>query len=147
MAEIFTQEWYELITDQANKTGELKKKAPPGEWRMAMEVVGDGKSPYVSKGITKNLLILLKDGVLVEYREFPEKISGKNLNYRFTAEASIFEGIAAGKLDPVTAGLSGTITIRGDMRLLMQHTELMDAIYSIYVEDNPTEWPKGKPPY
>lgn len=147
MPEIFTQEWYELITDQANKTGELKKKAPSGEWRMAMEVVGDGKSPYVPEGVTKNLLIRLQDGVLTEYKEFPQKISGKELHYRFTGNASVYEGIAAGNIDPVTAGLSGSITIRGDMRLLMQHTELMDAIYSIYVNDNPTEWPKGKPPY
>ena len=147
MAAIFTQEWYDMIIDQANKTGELKKKAPPGEWRMAMEVVGDGKSPYVPKGVVKNLLIQLKEGVLTEYREVPEKIPGKGLNYRFTGDASVIEGIAAGNIDPVTAGLSGSITIRGDMRLLMQHTELMDAIYSIYVADNPTEWPKGKPPY
>lgn len=147
MPEIFTKEWYERITDQANKTGALKKKAPPGEWCMAMEVVGDGKSPYVPEGITKNLFIRLKDGVLTEYREFPEKIPGKGLHYRFTGGASVYEGIAAGQLDPVTAGLSGAITIRGDMRLLMQHTELMDAIYSIYIENNPTEWPKGKPPY
>jgi hypothetical protein len=147
MPEIFSRGWYDAITAQTNSSGELKKKAPPGEWRMAMEVVGDGKSPYVRLGDTKNVFIRLLDGVLVEYREFPEKIPGKELQYRFTGAASVFEGIAAGLIDPVEAGLTGVITIRGDMRVLMQHTELMDAIYTMYVTNNPTDWPKGKPPY
>lgn len=147
MPEIFSKEWYETISVQANSTGELKKKAPPGEWRMAMEVVGDGKSPYVPKGITKNIFIRVLDGVLVDYRELPETIPGKDLQYRFTGAASVFEGVAAGNIDPVQAGLTGAITIRGDMRLLMQHTELMDAIYTMYVANNPTDWTKGKPPY
>ncbi|MFH0730528.1 MAG: hypothetical protein V2B19_29810 [Pseudomonadota bacterium] len=115
MAEIFSREWYEAISSQANSTGELKKKAPTGEWRMAMEVVGDGKSPYVPAGETKNVFIRLLDGILVEYGEFPEKIPGKQLQYRFTGAASVFEGIAAGLIDPVEAGLSGAIAIRGDM--------------------------------
>ncbi|MDX9787423.1 MAG: SCP2 sterol-binding domain-containing protein [Desulfobacterales bacterium] len=147
MPEIFTKDWYDAIMEQANSTGALKKTAPPGEWRMAMEVVGDGKSPYVPEGVTKNLFICLQDGALVDYKEFPEKIPGKNLQYRFTGPASVFEGIAAGVLDPVEAGLTGAISIRGDMRLLMQHTKLMDAIYSVYVQNNPTDWAKGKPPY
>ena len=147
MPEIFSPQWYEAISTQANSTGELKKKAPPGEWRMAMEVVGDGKSPFVPLGVTKNIFIRVLDGVLVDYREFPDQISGKDLQYRFTGAASVFEGIAAGIIDPVEAGLTGAIVIRGDMRLLMQHTELMDAIYAMYVSNNPTDWSKGKPPY
>lgn len=147
MPEIFTKEWADALFEQARKNEVLLKKAPLGEWRIAFEVEGDGKSPYVPQDVTKHYFVRLLDNELVEYREVPEKISGKELQYRFIASASVFESVASGLLDPVEAGLSGVITIRGDMRILLQHTEIVDVIYGVYLENNPTEWTKGKPPY
>ncbi len=91
--------------------------------------------------------MLIIDGKVKEYKEHLEKIPGKGLNYRITGPASVFEGMAAGVLDPVEKGLDGTIKIRGDMRLLMQYAELSNVMFEIYTQSKVTEWPKGEPPY
>jgi hypothetical protein len=83
----------------------------------------------------------------MEYKESAEKIPGKGLQYRIIGPASIFEGMAAGILDPVEKGLDGTLIVRGDMRLLMQNAELANVIFEIYSQSGVTEFPKGKPPY
>ena len=112
-----------------------------------MEVVGDAKSPYVPEGTTKHFFIRFQDGKVAEYRESPENINGKGLNYRITGMASIFDGVAAGTVDPVEIGLNGSVAIRGDMRLLMQHADMVNVIFDVYAQSDVTEWPLGKPPY
>jgi hypothetical protein len=83
----------------------------------------------------------------MEYKESAEKIPGKELQYRILGPASIFEGIAAGIYDPIEKGLDGTLTIRGDMRLILQHADLMNIIFEVYTNSGVTEFSKGAPPY
>lgn len=147
MPAIYSQEWYEAMFRLANSRDDISQKVPQGEWRVAVEIVGDGKSPYVPEGTTKNFFIRFLDGKVVEYRECDERISRRDLHYRFSGPASAFEGVAAGVLDPVEVGLNGTITVRGDMRFLLQHAEMVNVIFDVYTNSDVTEWPKGKPPY
>ena len=147
MAAIYTDEWYEAIINLANSRDDISQKVPQGEWRVAIEIEGDGKSPYIPEGTRKHFLVRFLDGKVAEYRESREPISGKALNYRIIGPASIFDGIAAGVVDPVEVGLNGSITIRGDMRVLMQHADMVNAIFEMYTQSNVSEWPLGKPPY
>ena len=147
MAAIYTTEWYEAMLNLANSRNDISEKVPQGEWRIAVEVVGDGKSPYVPEGTTKNFFVRFLDGKVAEYKECPDKVPGKGLHYRITGPAYIFDGVAAEIVDPVEVGLNGSITIRGDMRLLMQHADMVNVIFEVYAQSDVTEWPKGKPPY
>ncbi len=147
MPVIYSREWYQAMFDLANSRDDISKKLPQGEGCVAVEVQGDGKSPYIKAGETKHFFIRFKDGKVAEYRESEERIPGKVLNYRVIGEAHIFEGVAAGVLDPVEAGLNGSVTIRGDMRALMKHADLVKVIFEVYSDSNVTEWPLGKPPY
>lgn len=147
MALIYTDTWYKEILELANSRQDLAEKIPQGEWNIAVELVGDGISPYISDGEVKNWLIRLINGTMVEFKEEPHKITGKGLQYRFTGPAHIFEGVAAGVVDPVEVGLNGTLTVKGDMRLLMQYAELTLVIFEVYSQNNITEWPNGLPPY
>jgi putative sterol carrier protein len=147
MPVIYSKEWYQAMFDLANSRDDISKMLPPGEGCVAVEVQGDGKSPYIPAGQTRHFFIRFKDGKVAEYREAEERIPGKGLDYRITGEARVFEGVAAGVLDPVEAGLNGSVTIRGDMRLLLQHAELVKVIYEVDASSNVTEWSLGKPPY
>ena len=147
MPEIYTEKWYQAMMDLANSRDDLSAKVPHGEWRIAVEIKGDGKSPYVLTDETKHFFIRLVDGKVTEYKEAAEKIPGKELQYRILGPASIFEGIAAGIYDPIEKGLDGTLTIRGDMRLILQHADLMNVIFDVYTKSGVTEFPKGAPPY
>jgi len=147
MPEIYTEKWYQAMMDLANSRDDLSAKVPHGEWRIAVEIKGDGKSPYVLTDETKHFFIRLVDGKVTEYKEAAEKIPGKELQYRILGPASIFEGIAAGIYDPIEKGLDGTLTIRGDMRLILQHADLMNVIFDVYTQSGVTEFPKGAPPY
>jgi hypothetical protein len=147
MPTIYSPEWYEAMLRLANSRDDISEKVPQGEWRVAVEVVGDGKSPYVPEGTTKNYFVRFLDGKVAEYEEYPDKVPGKGLHYRITGPAHVFEGVAAEIVDPVEVGLNGTMTIRGDMRLLMQHAEMVNVIFEVYAKSGLTEWPLGKPPY
>jgi hypothetical protein len=147
MPAIYTDEWYKAMFELANSRDDLAEKAPPGEWKVVVEVTGNGKSPYIPVGEERIFYIRLRDGKVVEYHQSPERVPGKGLHYRITGPAHIFEGIAAGILDPVEAGLNGSLAIRGDMRLFIQNAELVNVIFEIYTQTGLTEWPKGKPPY
>ena len=147
MAVIYTDEWYKAMCDLANSRDDISKKVPQGEWNVVVEVVGDGRSPYVPEGAVRHFLIRFVDGKVAEYREFAEKISQKGLNYRITGPASVFEGVAAGIVDPVEVGLNGTMTIKGDMRFLMQNADMVNVIFEVYSQSDVTEWDKAKPPY
>jgi hypothetical protein len=147
MPAIYSQQWYEAMFQLANSRDDISKKVPQGEWRIAVEVEGDGKSPYVREGTTKHFFVRFLDGKVVEYRESPERIPGNGLHYRVTGPAHLFDGVAAGVVDPVEVGLNGSMTIRGDMRLLMQHADMVNVIFDVYTRSDVTEWPEGKPPY
>ncbi len=147
MPAIYTSDWYEAMVAFANGQKDLSRKVPGGEWRFAVELRGDGLSPYVPQGTTKHFFIRFLDGKVAECREADGPIPGKQLNYRISGPAHVFEGIAAGIVDPVEAGLGGALSIRGDMRFLMQNADMANVIFEIYKQSAMTEWPKGKPPY
>jgi len=147
MPDIFTAEWYDAMLELANSRDDLAEKVPQGEWRVAIEIEGDGISPYTPKGEFKYFFVYMVDGKIKEIRPSEEKISGKGLNYRITGPASVFESMAAGVMDPIEKGLDGTLTIRGDMRMMMQNADLANIIFDLYKSSDLTDWPKGKPPY
>ncbi len=147
MPDIYSPEWNQALLDLANSREDLAKQAPKGEWKIAIEVEGDGVSPYVAQGEKKHFFVHLVDGVMKAYEEKSEPIPGKGLKYRIICPAAVFENMAAGKMDPVAKGLDGTIGVRGDMRLLMQNAELANVIFEVYTQNNQTEWPNGEPPY
>jgi len=147
MPEIYTAEWSKALLELANSRDDLSAKVPPGEWRVAVEIVGDGKSPYIQEGETKHFFVFLLDGKIKEYTEFKEKIPGKGLDFRISGPAAVYDEIAAGIHDLIEKGLDGSLNIRGDMRMLLQNADLANVIFEVYTESDLTEWPKGKPPY
>ena len=50
-------------------------------------------------------------------------------------------------VDPVQAGLKGTIKITGDMRVLIRHADLVNVLHRVYSREVETGWPRGRPPY
>ena len=147
MPDIYSNEWYQAMIELCNSRDDLSAKVPKGEYKFAIESVGDGKSPYVPEGSTKHFFLIFKDGKVTQCEESPEKISGKGLNYRIIGDASDFELIATGEKDPVDAGLSGQLNVRGDMRFLMMNAEMATVIFEVYQQSKMTDWPLGKPPY
>ena len=147
MPDIFTPEWYDAMLKLANSRDDLSEKVPQGEWRVAIEIEGDGISPYTPEGEFKYFFVHMVDGKIKELKPCEEKIPGKGLNYRIIGPASVFESMAAGLMDPIEKGLDGTLSIRGDMRLLMQNADLANIIFDVYKSFDLTNWPKGKPPY
>ncbi|MCP4751627.1 MAG: hypothetical protein GY866_12090 [Proteobacteria bacterium] len=147
MPHIYSREWSDALLRLANSRDDLSGKVPQGEWRIAIEIEGDGRSPYVQADEVKNFYVHMLDGKIKEYRESEEKIPGKGLNYRITGPAAVFDGIAAGLYDLVEKGLDGSLVIRGDMRMLLQNADLANIIFEVYTESDLTEWPAGKPPY
>ena len=147
MPNIYTDEWYDALHKLANSRDDLSAQIPQGEWRVAIEIEGDGKSPYIPKGEMKSFYVYLFDGKIIEIQESSDKITAKGLNFRFTGPADVWDGIAAGIVDPVEKGLDGTINVRGDMRILLQHADLVPTFIDLYTSSGITDWPKGKPPY
>ncbi len=147
MSVIYSNDWYGDMKNLVNGTKEMEKLAPKNRLVAAFEVIGDGASPYVPKDGAIYYLIILEGGKVQEYKPLSSRHDGKGLNFRFTAPASVWEGIAAAQIDPITAGLRGTIKVRGDMRFLMQHAEAVKLLVDLYGHQVNTEWPLGKPPY
>lgn len=147
MPDIFTAEWYDVMLELANSRDDLSDKVPQGEWRVAIEIEGDSISPYTAEGECKYFYVYMVDGKIKELKPCDEKIPGKGLNFRITGPASVFESMAAGLMDPIEKGLDGTLSIRGDMRVLMQNADLANIIFDVYKSSDLTVWPKGMPPY
>ena len=147
MPAIYTEQWIATIFEVVNSHNDNSAPMPAGEWCLAFEVVGDEASPYVTHGEKRNYFIRLREGKVVECREHQERIPGKGLHFRFTGPARIYEGIAAGIVNPIAAGLKGSIIVRGDMRLLLKNAEFAGMLFKNIARSNSTEWPKGKPPY
>ena len=56
MPGIWSEEWYEAMLEMAGSRDDLSAKVPRGEWRVAVEVEGDGKSPYIPAGEVRHFL-------------------------------------------------------------------------------------------
>ena len=147
MSVIYSDAWYDDMKEMVNSVEKLPALMSDRRILAAFEVVGDDASPYVDKGETIYYLIELESGRVLRCSPLPGSHDGKNLDFRFTAPATVWEKIAAGQSDPISAGLKGTIRIRGDMRFLMQNAEAVKLIVDVYGNQEITEWPQGKPPY
>jgi hypothetical protein len=147
MSAIYSQGWHEDMQRLINGSERFRQRAPQQRIAMTLEVMGDESSPYVGEGNALYYLVVLDGGKVTEYRPLDARHDGKQLGFRFTAPASIWEAIAAGQLDPITAGLRGQIRIRGDMRFLMENADAVKELVDVYAHQNDTEWPKGRPPY
>jgi hypothetical protein len=147
MADIYTKQWYEQLQALVNSRQDITARAPKGQWRICIEIMGDGGSPYIPEGEAKYFFVLFDEGKCRKYEELTETMNGKSLDFRFTGPATVFEEVAAAERDFIAAGLRGDIKIRGDMRVFMQNAELAKIMADLYSEQNDTGWPLGKPPY
>jgi len=68
MPVIYTEEWIAAMFKLVNSQSNISAQLPGGEWCVALEVVGDGISPYVPRGETLNFFVRLQDGNMVECR-------------------------------------------------------------------------------
>ncbi|MBI4511923.1 MAG: SCP2 sterol-binding domain-containing protein [Deltaproteobacteria bacterium] len=147
MPVIYSEAWYEDMKKLINGSSEFRRLAPTSHITIALEIMGDGISPYVPEDGAIYFLIELTEGRVEEYRPLAGRHDGKGLSFRFSAPAHVWEGVAAGQVDPIAAGMRGQIRIRGDMRFLMQNAEAVKALVDLYGHQVHTEWPKGQPPY
>lgn len=147
MPDIFSNEWYDIMMELANSRDDLSDKLPRGEWKIAIEIEGDDASPYTPKGEFKYLFVRIVDGKILELSPITERIDIKELNYRITGPATIFESIAAGLFNPIEKCLNGKLSIKGDTRFFGRHADLANIIFEVYHSSELTDWPKGQPPY
>ncbi len=147
MSAIYTTDWYEELKELLNRNPDVEKNAPAGTYRVLAEVQGDATSPYLPEPEQRAFVVLLVDGKCAEYSEVSEAPPRKEFDFIFDLPATVFEGVAAGVVDPVDAGLKGTIKITGDMRILIKHADLVNVLYDVYSREVQTDWPKGRPPY
>ena len=147
MPDVYTMDWYEAVKVAINTRVATMAKVPKDEFTIAVEIVGDGKTPYVAEGDVRRFLIRLEAGQCAWYRELDEDDPSVKLDYRFTAPATVWEGVAAGQNDPIKSGLRGEIKVRGDMRFLMRQAEMVQVLLEAYSQGVDTTWPKGRPPY
>ncbi len=145
MPEIYTNEWYEALKKLLNENPEVDKNAPRGTFRVLAKIVGDGASLYMPAGEVRNFIVVFADGKCLEYRQLEIPPPRKDFEYIFELPASVFEGVAAGLIDLIDAGLKGKIKISGDMRILIRHAELVNVLYDVYAREVETVWSKGKP--
>jgi hypothetical protein len=147
MPDIYTNEWYDELKDLLNRNDEVEKNAPRGRIKVLAELQGEGQSPYLTDGMRLFFVVNLDDGKCTDYQEVAEPPPRKEFDFIFEVPATAFEGVSAGLVDPIEAGLKGTIKITGDMRILIKHAELVNVVHDVYAREVETTWPKGKPPY
>jgi putative sterol carrier protein len=147
MPDIYTNAWYDELKDLLNRNPDMEKSAPKGPLKVLGVLMGDGRSPYLGEGEQRLFVVLLDDGKCTEYYEVDESPPRKEFDFIFEIPAGIFEEVAAGEVDPVAAGLKGTIKITGDMRVLIKHADLVNVVQEVYQREVETTWPNGKPPY
>jgi SCP-2 sterol transfer family len=145
MPEIYTNAWYEALKKLLNENPDVDKNAPRGTFRVLAKIIGDATSFYMPAGEVRNFVVVFADGKCLEYRQLGVAPPRKDFDYIFELPASVFEGVAAGLIDLIDAGLKGKVKITGDMRILIRHAELVNVLYDVYAREVETTWPKGKP--
>jgi uncharacterized membrane protein YjjP (DUF1212 family) len=145
MPEIYTTDWYEALKKLLNENPEVEKNSPRGTFHVLVKILGDAGSLYMPAGELRNFVVVFADGKCLEYRQVEISPPRKDFEFIFELPASVFEGVAAGLIDLIDAGLKGKIKIIGDMRILIRHAELVNAVYDVYAREIETTWPKGKP--
>ncbi len=150
MPDIYTEAWYEAVRSAINDAAAAMQSIPEGRFAVAVEIEDDGVSPYVD-GRGRRFVLEIDGGTCRWYRELQpeddERALAGPVDYRFRGPASVFDEIAAGLLDPIDAALRGTISVRGDMRLLLRQAEQVTSLLQAYTSGVPTTWPHGRPPY
>lgn len=144
---VFSQPWLDQWAALINSNESLAERAPEGVWRMYVRSEGDGVSPYIPAGETMHLMIHLSDGRCTRLERTDAPPGPRDLDFRFSGPATVFEEIAANLRDPVQAGLEGDIKIAGDMAFLLRHAELVKELVDLYTGSLETDWPLGRPPY
>jgi hypothetical protein len=144
---VFSQGWLDQWAALINSDETLPGRAPAGLWRIHMRVEGDSISPYVAEGEVLHLMIHIEDGRCTRLERAAEGPGPRDLDFRFSGPAHIFEEVSAGLRDPVEAGLQGHIKIAGDMGFLLKQAELTQEIVELFMSRMETDWPEGKPPY
>ena len=147
MPDVYTPGWYDAVQVAINERVATLPDVPSDSFNIAVEIVGDGKSPYVDDGKIRRFLIRLEAGKCAWYREVDADDPSVKLDYRFTGPATTFDEVAAGIADPIDAALSGAIKVRGDMRFLMRQAEMVQVLLEAYSKGVDTTWPAGAPPY
>ncbi len=147
MAEVFSAAWLARWAELINSDEGLPGRAPPGLWRIYLRIEGDSASPYVPEDEGLHVLLHLQDGRCTRLETSEGPPGPRELDFRFSGPALVFEEVAAGQRDPVDAGLEGGIEIAGDMSFLLRHAELVKEIVELYVQRLETDWPRGRPPY
>jgi putative sterol carrier protein len=145
MADVYTEEWIQAVRAAINAKVANLRDVPEGSILIAIDIVGDGVSPYVEAGEERHFLVQIDDGHCSWYRE-GEADETQELSFRFLGPATTFDEVAAGLLDPIDAALRGNIRVRGDMRFLMRQADHAKALLEAYGTID-TTWPKGGPPY
>ena len=145
MADIYTEAWFALVRDAINERVAALRDVPTGSWLVAVDIVGDGVSPYVADGTERHFLVQIEDGRCAWYRE-GEPAEEEELSYRFRGPAAAFDEVAAALLDPIDAALRGVVRVRGDMRFLLRQADHVKALLEAYATVD-TTWPLGCPPY
>jgi putative sterol carrier protein len=152
MPDVYSAEWYEAVREAINERARTLRRVPEGRFLVAVEIEGDGASPYVPRGGVRRFVLEIVEGTCTWYRELAvgedeRALAGRRVDYRFRGPASVFDAIAAGELDPIDAALRGTIAVRGDLRLLLREAEQVQALLEAYTTGVETTWPRGRPPY
>ncbi|MCB0986955.1 MAG: SCP2 sterol-binding domain-containing protein [Acidimicrobiales bacterium] len=153
MADIYTSAWYDAVRDTINSKVDAMTGVPDGGFTVAVDIQGDGRSPYFPADGARHFLIRIDDGRCEWYREVDSTEAATHdhddvdLDYRFIGPASVFDDIAAGLIDPIDAALGGQVKVRGDMRFLMRQAEHVQVLLEAYTNGVSTDWPQGRPPY
>ena len=145
MPAIYSEQWYDALKDLINRSKDVEKNAPRGKYHVLAEIRGDSRSLYLPPDDDRFFVILFEEGNCRSYEQVSVQPPRRGFNFIFELPASVFEGIAAGHIDLIDAGLKGAIKVTGDMRILIRHAELVNALYRIYAKEVETLWPKGKP--
>lgn len=147
MPDVYTAPWYDAVRIAINASVAQLPNVPSDAFNIAIEIVADGRSPYVPEGETRRFLVRLEGGQCAWYREIEEDDPSVDLDYRFTGPATLFDEIAAGLTDPIDAALGGSVRVRGDMRFLLRQAEMVQVVLEAYSRGVETTWPAGAPPY
>lgn len=150
MPDVYTDAWYESVRTAINTKVLTMSSLPEGTWHVAVDIEGDGVSPYVVDGGSRHFLIRIENGHCAWYREVPDSAKSSpelRLDYRFVGPAAVFDDVVAGRVDPIDVALRGSIHVKGDMRFLMRQAEHVQVLLEAYTHGVDTTWPKGAPPY
>ncbi len=123
MPAIYSEQWYDALKNLINESKDVEKNAPRGKYDVLAEIRGDSRSLYLPPNDDRFFVILFEEGKCRSYRQVSPQPPRKGFNFIFELPASVFEGIAAGHIDLVDAGLKGAIKVTGDMRILIRHAE------------------------